>query len=262
VFFENHSGINQSVQSTTPPYMYNSGTLLPGSVFENDYVSPGVYNYTSISGANGQITVTGTVTTTPATYTGNQIYRFSMPDTLSGNGLLLRYELFFRDWAGNVSVSSVHGLAFRPPVVYCTAKLNSLSCVPAISAAGLPRAGQPSGFVVFGNNVRNNKNGLLFYGVSGQQAVPFQGGTLCVKAPIKRTPAVNSGGTLPPANDCSGVYSIDMSTFAVGGLGGTPLAALSVPGTIVDCQWWGRDPGFPAPNNTTLTDGLEYTVCP
>jgi hypothetical protein len=145
------------------------------------------------------------------------------------------------------------------PTVYCTAKTNSLGCVPTIGFTGFPSVGAGSGFVIKATNVINNKNGLLFYGVSGQATNPFQGGTLCVKSPIKRTPGTNSGGNLPP-NDCSGVFSIDMNTFASGGLGGTPLLDLTIPGTVVDCQWWGRDPGFPAPNNTTLSDGLEYTV--
>ena len=25
-------------------------------------------------------------------------------------------------------------------------------------------------------------------------------------------------------------------------------------------QWWGRDPGFTAPDNTTLSDALSYVV--
>jgi len=150
---------------------------------------------------------------------------------------------------------------FNPtPTIYCTAKVNALGCLPTIGYTGTPTVGAPSGFVVSGTNVRNNKNGLLFYGTNGQAALPFQGGFLCVQSQIRRTPAVNSLGTPAPANDCTGVFSIDMNTFATGGLGGSPSPALSVPGTVVNCQWWGRDPGFPAPNNTTLSDGLEYTL--
>jgi len=148
-----------------------------------------------------------------------------------------------------------------PPLSYCTAKTTSNGCSPTIGFIGAASATSGSGFLVNGTSFMNNKNCLLFYGVSGQASNPFQGGTLCVKAQVRRTPGTNTLGN-PPPNDCSGVPSIDMNLFAVGGLGGTPLAALTVPGTVVDCQWWGRDPGFVAPNNTQLSNALEYTVGP
>lgn len=146
--------------------------------------------------------------------------------------------------------------------IYCTAKTNSLGCVPSISAVGQPSATLASGFTLHGTSVRNNKTGLLLHGVTGRNSSPFQGGILCVAGPIKRTPGTTSGGNPPPANDCSGQYVVDMNAFAAGALGGNPLPALAVPGTLVTAQWWGRDPGFPPPDNTTLTNAVEYLVCP
>ena len=150
--------------------------------------------------------------------------------------------------------------AYRTPFGYCTAKLNSLGCTPAISSSGAhPSASASFGFTVQALNVRNQKPGLLLYGISGPANVPFQAGFLCIFAPVRRASGVNSGGSASPANDCSGVYTIDFNTFIASGLG---QPALQVPGTDVVAQWWGRDPGFPAPNNSTLSDALGFVIQP
>ena len=55
---------------------------------------------------------------------------------------------------------------------------------------------------------------------------------------------------------------LSLRIFAAGGLGGTPLLQLRTLGTTVNCQFWGRDPGFTAPDNTSLSDALQYVVGP
>ena len=154
------------------------------------------------------------------------------------------------------------GTETNTPAFYCTAKTNSLSCVPAIGFSGMASATSGSGFVVSASNNLNHKPGLLLYGSTGQSIAPFGGGYLCIGPPLKRSITLVSSGAVPPPLDCSGVYSIDMNAFAVGALGGNPLPALSVPGTIVDCQFWGRDQGFAAPDNVSLSGALEYQIGP
>jgi hypothetical protein len=83
-----------------------------------------------------------------------------------------------------------------------------------------------------------------------------------VQLPVHRSIPVNSQGNPPTSNDCSGIYSIDMNAFAIGSLGGSPAPGLRSVGTLVTCQWWGRDPGFIPSEASALTSGIQYFVCP
>jgi hypothetical protein len=203
------------------------------------------------------------ITTQLASFSGNCAYSWNGWQVNSGPAIKRVKIIGLNPYGGGFVHMDDMQVDYCPtPVVYCIAKLNSLGCLPTISSTGSASATAGSGFTIAGSNVRNVKPGLLIYTNQGRAAVPFQGGTLCLNSPIRRSIQLNSGGTPLPTNDCSGVYSIDMNAFAVGALGGTPAAYLTVVGTTVDTQCWGRDPGFPAPNNSTLSDALEYIVCP
>jgi hypothetical protein len=140
------------------------------------------------------------------------------------------------------------------PFTYCTAKTNSQGCVPFIDFNGFASATDPDPFLITGNDVLNGKSGLFFYSVFGAQATSFQGGTMCVGTPRRRTPVSNSGGD-PPPNNCSGTFVINFNARIQSGFDPT-----LVPGVDVNGQWWMRDPT--APFTTGLTDGIQFRICP
>ncbi len=134
---------------------------------------------------------------------------------------------------------------------YCTAKTTSHSCVPSISATGAPSASAGSGFTIQAANVEPMKNGVLFYCYAGPAAQPFQGGTFCLKFPVKRTPPTNSGG----AANCSGVLSMDFNAWIATGFDPGLVA-----GAQIWAQDWFRDPT--APFGTGLSNALTFHICP
>jgi hypothetical protein len=140
------------------------------------------------------------------------------------------------------------------PTTYCTAKINSLGCLPAIESSGVPSASAGSGFIVRAVDVLNQKSGLLFYGLNGRSAAPFQGGYLCVATPLRRTAIQNSGGSASGA-DCSGQFAFDFNSYIASNID-PALVAIA----LVDAQWWSRDPQ--SPSTTNLTDALEFLIPP
>jgi len=147
------------------------------------------------------------------------------------------------------------GAGCMPPATYCTAKANSQGCTPAIGWTGTPSASGASAFVVTADKVLNRKPGLLFYG-AGSSSTPFQGGFLCVQAPLKRTGVKDSGGN-PIGTDCSGAYDVDFEALILAG--GDPAL---VAGATVYAQFWARDPADPTGFHTSLSNGLSFEICP
>jgi hypothetical protein len=143
----------------------------------------------------------------------------------------------------------------RVPSTFCPAKAGLACGLPAIGAAGTPSASSTSGFVISAGPARQNKTGLLIYGNTGSNNAVFQGGTLCVRPPVRRTTAVNSGG----ASLCDGTFAIDMNAYAAGNLGGNPQAFLLLAGSKITAQFWGRDT---LATGSFLSDGLIYIICP
>jgi hypothetical protein len=155
--------------------------------------------------------------------------------------------------AGDSSVA-LYGPDCPDPAVYCTAKVNSKGCTPAMSWTGGPSASHATAFRILGNNVISKSSGLLIYSKSGAAATPFQGGFLCLQAPIVRTAGQNSGGNGPPI-DCSGKYSFEFNDYVASGADPSLTA-----GQSVWAQYWQRDAA--SPSGTGLTNALHFTICP
>jgi hypothetical protein len=132
--------------------------------------------------------------------------------------------------------------------------VNSLGCTPVIASSGLPSFSGPDDFMITANNVLNRKVGIMIWSLT-PNAVPFLGGTLCLAAPITRTPGQNSGGSPAPTLDCTGTYSYHLSQSYM-------ISQLLPPGTKLHAQYWSRDKGFLSPNDIGLTNALSFVVFP
>lgn len=136
---------------------------------------------------------------------------------------------------------------------YCTAKTNSLGCVPSIGSTGIPTGSGAGPFEIDVTQVLNNKTILLFYGYQ-QASAPFFGGTRCIAVPLIRTGLSDTGGNAT-GNDCSGVGAFDFEALILSGVD-TSLA----PGISPVTQFYYRDPADPF--TVGLSNALQFRICP
>jgi hypothetical protein len=137
------------------------------------------------------------------------------------------------------------------PSIYCTAKTNSLGCAPAISWSGTASASGASSFSLTCSNVINQSAGLFMYSL-GPKAAPFQGGTLCVQTPLRRSPVLASGGGAS-GTDCSGLFTYDFGARITSGV--DPTLVL---GAQVFAQCWSRDSA--SPSTTSLSNAIRFLI--
>lgn len=150
----------------------------------------------------------------------------------------------------------VNGFVATLPEVasaYCTAKVNSAGCTPAIAFSGTPSASSGAGFTISASQIMAASSGLLMYSKTGPATVPFFGGLLCLAGQITRTPGQFSGGT----TGCTGALSMDFNAYTA-----TGFDPLLVGGTDVWAQYWSRDAGFAPPNNANTTNAVAFTLWP
>ncbi len=139
------------------------------------------------------------------------------------------------------------------PSTYCTAKLNSSLCLPAIAISSSPSVSGATQCLITAANIQNNRSGVLFYGY--QAAIqPFQGGFLCVQTPLRRTPLQLSGVGMP-GDVCGGRFSFDFNALIASGID----PALQLVGQTFAAQYWARDGQDPF--GSSLTDAVQGQIC-
>ncbi len=196
----------------------------------------------------------GTTTSVPMIYAGGQLFRGAIPGTEIGT---ITYRVRSTDEHGNTGLSATKSYVsfiancFPSIANYCAAKLSSSHCLPSITATGYASLGLPSELTVTANQLEADQNGLAFFGTTGPANLPFQGGTLCVTAPLYRLAVKNTLGQ----SACTGAITYGFDEFLLVAAG-----PLFVGGQSIHVQAWFRDPA--ASSTTGLTGGVTFVVCP
>ena len=142
---------------------------------------------------------------------------------------------------------------------FCTAGTSASGCRASLSAAGFPSTSAPSGFLLQASGVEGAKDGTFFFGTNGRQANPWGNGTSyqCVVPPVVRAGTLSGSGTL---GACDGAFSQDLNALWCPTC---PKPAKNPgAGALVQAQLWYRDPFSTSNQTTSLSDAIEFEVCP
>jgi len=180
----------------------------------------------------------------PAMSASGSVIAFASMATnlIAGDANFIR-DVFVRDLTSSAA----------PIVSYCTAKASSAGCIGSIGTSGIACVASSDAFRLCAGNLPEFSTGLFFWG-KNPSATPFHGGTLCVAPPLARSPVSNTGVNLSNSS-CTGATAFPITTAAFASHG-------FVAGDTGYAQFWLRDPGFPAPNNLALTDGVAFVIEP
>jgi hypothetical protein len=155
-------------------------------------------------------------------------------------------DVLVKNGAGGGHANLSNAYPFDPaavctPVVYCTAKVNSLGLVPQIGWTGEPKLTTGNFALTCFNGGLGGQPGVFFWSDNGASSQPFQGGFLCTQPPVLR----------------SAVHFYDVFGFVA-----VPVSVgvLDV-GITRRFQFWFRDPDHPDMTSVGLSDALEVVFC-
>jgi Tol biopolymer transport system component len=137
--------------------------------------------------------------------------------------------------------------------VYCWPAKGAGGCQPRFSLTGTSSAGAGSGHALRIDQAPSGELGLLLYSVAGHHPKLTGMGWLCLTPPLRRMSVHATGGTPPPAADCTGTFAEDFNAWIATGQDPT-----LVPGTPVFVQGWVRDPS--AAGGSLLSDAAAFFV--
>ena len=188
----------------------------------------------------------------PCPFSPNGTWELAIADLAGGDiGVLAQWDLSIVTAASGCS-SAV--------ATFCTPSTTTSGCNPVMSASGSSAsiAAGAGSFILTASSVEGQKQGLIFYSITGVQSLPWSSGStsfLCVKSPTQRSAAASSGGV---SGTCGGSLSLDFFAFMAANptAVGQPIA----PGQHFDAQAWFRDP--PAAKTTNLSNGIGFNLCP